>query len=205
MKKYEENAPITIHRNTLLTFSRAGGDLSAEAEVDLTKFIAAEKAETTKGKSNNPIKGATGRFIDMTKGVRGMFEVSAEGTLSFKKTGENISVEPTEVYKPMYPVNESEYQIRLFWEDISSEEAQAANVLVITPDDFPGTFKVIGDALIRSESTGKDEAFQFVISKAKLLSEITLTMQAEGDPSTFSATLNVLRDSKGEMFSLIKY
>lgn len=40
--------------------------------------------------------------------------------------------------------------------------------------------RVIGDALIRSEKTGKDEAFQFEISKAKMLSEVTLTLQAEG-------------------------
>ena len=43
--------------------------------------------------------------------------------------------------------------------------------------------KVVGDALIRDED-GKDSAFQFVIERAKLMSEVTLTMQAEGDPST---------------------
>lgn len=37
----------------------------------------------------------------------------------------------------------------------------------------------MGDALIRSEATGKDEAFQFIINKAKMLSEVTLTMQAK--------------------------
>lgn len=63
----------------------------------------------------------------------------------------------------------------------------------------------MGDALIRSEATGKDEAFQFIINKAKMLSEVTLTMQAEGDPSTFSMTLNVLRDNDGNMMSLVKY
>lgn len=43
--------------------------------------------------------------------------------------------------------------------------------------------KVVGDALIRDED-GHDSAFQFVIERAKLLSEVTLTLQAEGDPST---------------------
>lgn len=43
---------------------------------------------------------------------------------------------------------------------------------------------MVGDALIRSEKDGHDYAFQFVINKAKLMSEVTLTMQAEGDPST---------------------
>ena len=80
-----------------------------------------------------------------------------------------------------------------------------ATELVISPDRYPGTYRVVGDALIRSEKTGNDEAFQFVINKAKLLSEVTLTMQAEGDPSTFNMTLNVLRDEDGNMMSLIKY
>lgn len=42
----------------------------------------------------------------------------------------------------------------------------------------------------------------------KVLSEITLTLQAEGDPSTFSMTINALRDnSEGEdrMMGLISY
>lgn len=93
----------------------------------------------------------------------------------------------------------------VFWtETRDSESAKDAVELVITPNDFPGTFKVVGDTLIRNKN-GTDEPFQFVINKAKMLSEVTLTMQAEGDPSTFNMTLNVLRDDKGEMMSLIKY
>lgn len=65
--------------------------------------------------------------------------------------------------------------------------------------------RVVGDALIRSEKDGRDDAFQFIVNKAKLLSEVTLSMQAEGDPSTFNMTLNVLRDESGDMMSLIKY
>jgi len=62
---------------------------------------------------------------------------------------------------------------------------------------------------MRSQKTGKDEAFQFVIGKAKVLSEVTLTLEAEGDPSTFEMTLNVLRDDNErgdkEMMKLIRY
>lgn len=62
---------------------------------------------------------------------------------------------------------------------------------------------------MRSEATGKDEAFQFIIGKAKVLSNTTITLQAEGDPSTFSMTLNVLRSTnaqgKNEMFKLVRY
>ena len=93
----------------------------------------------------------------------------------------------------------------LFWEEErdGADNGEAVE-LVISPDTYPGTYKVIGDALIRNKD-GKDEAFQFVINKAKMLSEVTLTMQAEGDPSTFNMTLNVLRDDEGNMMSLIKY
>ena len=95
-------------------------------------------------------------------------------------------------------------RIRFFWEEEVTQEGTATE-LVISPNKFPGTYRVVGDALIRSEKSGADEAFQFVINKAKLLSEVTLTMQAEGDPSTFNMTLNVLRDADGNMMSLIKY
>ena len=44
--------------------------------------------------------------------------------------------------------------------------------------------RVVGDTFMRSQATGKDEAFQFVIGKAKVLSEVTITLEAEGDPST---------------------
>ena len=36
-------------------------------------------------------------------------------------------------------------------------------------------------------------------------SEVTLTMEAEGDPSTFNMNLKVLRPESGEMMKLVKY
>ena len=48
----------------------------------------------------------------------------------------------------------------------------------------PGTYRVVGDTFMRSEKTGTDEPFQFVINKAKVQSNVTITLQAEGDPST---------------------
>ena len=62
---------------------------------------------------------------------------------------------------------------------------------------------------MRSEKTGKDEPFQFIIGKAKVLSEVTITLEAEGDPSTFEMQLQVLRstneDGKNEMMKLVRY
>ena len=105
-------------------------------------------------------------------------------------------------------------RIRIFWEEeVAAGNANAdkdyAVEVSISPDTFPGTYRVVGDTFMRSAETGSDEAFQFVINKAKVSSEVTLTLEAEGDPATFEMTLTVLRgesDRGGtEMMKLIRY
>ena len=81
----------------------------------------------------------------------------------------------------------------------------AKSIITITPDSFPGTYYVTGDTMIRSERTGEDEYFQFVIAKAKMQAEQTISMEAEGDPSTFNMSLQVLRPENGEMIKFIQY
>lgn len=81
----------------------------------------------------------------------------------------------------------------------------AGQQIVISSDKFPGTYYITGDTYARSEATGEDEFFQFIIPKAKMQSEVTLTMEAEGDPSTFNMSLKVLRPSNGDMMKLVKY
>jgi hypothetical protein len=44
-----------------------------------------------------------------------------------------------------------------------------------------------------------------VIYKAKVSAENTITLQADGDPSTFNLNLTVLRNSDGKMMDLIQY
>ena len=102
--------------------------------------------------------------------------------------------------------------IRIFWEEAVTgavDETESAVEVTISPDTFPGTYRVVGDTLIRAADDGADEAFQFVIEKAKVQSNVTITLQAEGDPSTFSMTLNVLRatndQGQNEMMKLVRY
>jgi hypothetical protein len=76
----------------------------------------------------------------------------------------------------------------------------------ITANSFPGTYYVTGDTYARNEATGKDEFFQFIIPKAKVMSESnTITMEAEGDPTVFSMNLKVLRPRDGVMMKLVQY
>lgn len=141
--------------------------------------------KTVNGKNHFPAAApATYKWIDMTNGKRG---TQADFSTKVQKPAAGETV-----------------RIRFFWEEEAGDSLPAQQI-VIGADRFPGTYRVIGDALIRSEKTGKDEAFQFVINKAKMSSNVTLTMQAEGDPSTFSLSLTVLRDEDGNMMSLAKY
>jgi len=79
------------------------------------------------------------------------------------------------------------------------------SVISISAETFPGTYYVTGDTYARRETDGLDEFFQFIIPKAKVQSEVTLTMEAEGDPSTFSMNLRVLRPANDSMMKLVKY
>ena len=78
-------------------------------------------------------------------------------------------------------------------------------VIEISANSFPGTYYVTGDTWARSETSGDDEFFQFIIPKAKVTSENTITLEAEGDPSVFNMNLRVLRPADGVMMKLVKY
>ena len=81
----------------------------------------------------------------------------------------------------------------------------AGSVIEISANSFPGTYYVTGDTFARSETTGEDEFFQFIIPRAKVQSENTITLEAEGDPSVFNMNLRVLRPADGIMMKLVKY
>jgi hypothetical protein len=154
------------------------------------------------------------RVINLTTGARTQL---TEGTIDGTKainfvneamlgtTGEGENETPVSV-----PTKQGD-RLRIFWTETYNRAADADKAVEVTisPDTFPGTYRVVGDTFMRSQATGKDEAFQFVIGKAKVQSNVTITLEAEGDPSTFEMTLNVLRsdNERGdkEMMKLIRY
>ena len=145
------------------------------------------------------------RLINATKGLRTQITSgSYTGTdiIKFKNDAMGASTAVA---------TEAGDRIIMFWEEelTGDTNANAAVEITISPDTYPGTYRVVGDTFIRNQGTGKDEAFQFVIGKAKVSSEVTITLEAEGDPSTFEMTLTVLRadNERGEreMMKLIRY
>lgn len=103
--------------------------------------------KTVEGKNHFPSDApATYKWVDMTNGQRGT-QVDFATKVTQPEAGKTV-------------------RVRFFWEEEVTQEGTASE-LVISPNKFPGTYRVVGDALIRSRSTGADEAFQFVINKAE--------------------------------------
>ena len=77
------------------------------------------------------------------------------------------------------------------------------NVITINANKFPGVYAVVGQTFAR-DIDGVDHLFTFYIPKAKIQSENTITMEAEGDPTVFNMSLRVLRGNEsGDMVQFI--
>lgn len=78
--------------------------------------------------------------------------------------------------------------------------------ITIDASTFGGTYYITGDTYARNYESGQDEFLQFIIPKGKVSAEdLSLTMEADGDPATFTMNINVLRAADGAMFRLVKY
>lgn len=84
--------------------------------------------------------------------------------------------------------------------------SETTQTYVITSDKFSGTYKLVGDTVIRNAETGLDEAFQVIIPNLKWTSNLELGFSAEGDPSTTTFECEIMRESGScTMIEMIKY
>lgn len=170
-------------------------DFGKEITVNLEDALFSMKSLATmygaKVESNNKIK----KTISFTGATKPTTWVKPDGTSAPIVGGTIYDQDGKEVTTPVA----GQPYLLTFDVDVVGEEIN------ITPTKFAGTYAVVGDTYARSETTGKDEFFQFKIAKAKVGSESTMEMAADGDPATFSMTLRVLRPNEGDMMTLTKY
>lgn len=76
---------------------------------------------------------------------------------------------------------------------------------VIDAETFPDDYRIVGETYIRSQKTGKDQRMQFIIYKANVSSDTSITLEAEGDPTTFSMSVDVLVPPNDLMMELKEY
>lgn len=145
----------------------------------------------------------TGKYVMRTM----QFVYDADKGLA--KTWTDPKGKVVNMINPKYYTAEGEYftvaPVGLTRYFVSFDVAVKGAVIVVSADSFPGTYYVTGDTYARSEASGNDEFFQFIIPKAKVQSENTITLEAEGDPSVFNMSLKVLRPADGQMMKLVKY
>ena len=64
---------------------------------------------------------------------------------------------------------------------------------------------MVGETWIRSRDTGEDERLQIKIPLCKVKSDQTLTLTADGEPTTFSLSLEVAKPRSGAMMEITAY
>lgn len=79
------------------------------------------------------------------------------------------------------------------------------NKITIRADQWPGMYMMVGETYIRSRDTGEDERMQIKFPLCKVRSDHTLTLQADGDPTTFNLNLEVAKPKSGVMMELTAY
>ena len=79
------------------------------------------------------------------------------------------------------------------------------NKITVRADQWPGMYMMVGETYIRSRETGEDERMQIKFPLCKVRSDHTLTLQADGDPTTFNLNLEVARPASGIMMELTAY
>ena len=187
-----QEKPVEVHYTAQITVSSGASD-------NTVKVPSVENPSTEADFPAADLVPKTGtlKFINLTQGFRGTATFAAEGQ------GGTYTLTPRDG-KSTVAANDI---IRLFWvvDKYKTSEGNRAVEITISPNTFPGTYKIVGDTFIRSEADGKDYPFQFIICKAKVMSEVTINMEAEGDPSTFDMTISVLRDKNGHMMKWVRY
>lgn len=87
----------------------------------------------------------------------------------------------------------------------SEDDGILGRTLVIDAETFPDDYKIVGETYIREQKTGKDQRYQFVIHRANVSSDTSITLQADGDPTTFSMQVDVLTPPNDIQMELKQY
>ena len=171
---------LAVMTSAAVKEASTGGKVTVRYTQEVTGATTMTLAHTAVGKV---------RWLDLDKGARGQAAAETEGTsislsnLTGAAAGDRI---------------------KLFYDIEVDGSTGTAYEITIDAANFPGTYKVYGDTLVKNRN-GKNSPYQFIINRAKVDSNVTFTMEAEGDPSVFDMSLRVLRADNGDMIKFVKY
>lgn len=79
----------------------------------------------------------------------------------------------------------------------SKQNPLKAQKIFVEQGVFPGMYKIVGETYIRERETGEDQRVQISLPLCKIKSDHTLTLQADGDPTTFNLDVEVATPKNG--------
>lgn len=98
---------------------------------------------------------------------------------------------------------EDDTRVVAYYDFASSTGTKA---FTIDAKTFAGTYKLVGDTVVRNKDTGKDEAFKVVIPNIKWTSAFSFNLTADGEPSTQSFECDIMKPSDSSvMIQMFKY
>ena len=157
------------------------GVITAEklaAELGLPKNSTIEVCNDTELKPYATILDSNGAVVGWADDI----ELSGTNSTTLNNIIEVASEKPLKV-KSILSKNKT---IKL---DFYVRMTSGATEITVAPDDFGGYFYVEADTLYRNQD-GKDMAATLTFPKVKIQSGFTLTMAANGDPSTFDFVMD---------------
>ena len=80
-----------------------------------------------------------------------------------------------------------------------------AQKIFVEQGTFPGMYKIVAETYIRSRDTGEDQRVQISLPLCKIKSDQTLTLQADGDPTTFNLDVEVATPQNGVPMEITFY
>ena len=85
----------------------------------------------------------------------------------------------------------------------ASVDDDTTQVVTIDSDSFPANYHIVGFTYMRNQEKQLDAPFIFEIPNAKIQVGGTLTMEADGDPTTFEMTIKALQKAGSK--ELVKF
>ena len=187
---YGRTATLTM-QDALLSMDSLS--LLAGNEVVTTGFTLSGREKVTVpvgGKITLPNIPTTGKVISIYKTVGGVLteEVVINGTTVTRVSAEITGLTAGNIVSVFY-----EYDAPV-----------GAQMVKFTSDAFPGTYRVVGDTIVRDQATGKDKVAQFLIPKASLQSGFSLSLDVE-NPAVFDFNLNIMKEADSQdLYQIIK-
>ena len=187
---YGRTATLTM-QDALLSMDSLS--LLAGNEVVTSGFTLSGREKVTVpvgGKITLPHVPTTGKVISIYKTVGGVLteEVVINGTTVTRTGAEITGLKAGDIVSVFY-----EYDAPV-----------GAQMVKFTSDAFPGTYRVVGDTIVRDQATGKDKVAQFLIPKASLQSGFSLSLDVE-NPAVFDFNLNIMKEADSQdLYQIIK-